>query len=285
MPIDFDQLRKPIRTMRKLLKKMPANPVPEDVHQFRTRSREIETILQALQVDSNRKARRILKPLRRLRRRAGDVRDMDVLTGYVAEIAREKGEEECLTQLLEYLGAKRRKYAKRFHSASQKEGKRLRRRLKRGQEKLARIQSRDRRAIPASVLQVAADLGTPTILNRSNLHPYRLKVKKLRNLFKLADAPDQQLLDMLGAVKDAIGQWHDWVELAAIAEKALDHGSQCKLIRRLKKISSDKYQSALREAEQLQKRYVPQAAGNKSTRWQAINPSAPMWSAAMKLAA
>jgi hypothetical protein len=42
-------------------------------------------------------------------------------------------------------------------------------------------------------------------LNKPNLHPYRLKVKELRNVLQMADNADQQeFITRLGEVKDAI---------------------------------------------------------------------------------
>jgi hypothetical protein len=58
--------------------------------------------------------------------------------------------------------------------------------------------------------------------------PTALKVKELRYVLQLSeDAQKQQLVNKLGAVKDAIGEWHDWEELIAIAANALSHGARC----------------------------------------------------------
>lgn len=80
MPLNANQTEKPLRKIRKLLKKMPAVPTPEDVHDFRTNSRRIEALLAAFSLDSKKNEQRILKRLSRLRKGAGRVRDMDVLT-------------------------------------------------------------------------------------------------------------------------------------------------------------------------------------------------------------
>jgi len=58
---------------------------------------------------------------------------------------------------------------------------------------------------------------------------------------RLAEKPgNQEFIDTLGAVKDAIGEWHDWEELVTIAAKVLDHGGRCKLMTKLKDISHQK---------------------------------------------
>src|SRR5256885_13729874 len=82
MALDSDQVQKPVRKLRKILKKISRNPSPAKVHDLRTRTRQIEAALGALALDSNRNGRKLLKSLSRVRKNAGRVRDMDVLISY-----------------------------------------------------------------------------------------------------------------------------------------------------------------------------------------------------------
>lgn len=289
MPVDFKRARKPARKLRKLIKKMPAQPTPEQVHDLRTSTRKMEATLQAFALDATGFGRRILKPLSRLRKRAGRVRDMDVFTAYITSIRPQNGEQDCTVQLLEHLGAQRRKYARKLHSASRQHGSQLRKRLKQAERKLCRAETRTQKngftAEPSSsALDLASELTAIPRLNHSNLHPFRLKVKELRNVLRLAQAPDEHLVESLGKVKDAIGEWHDWQELAGIAEKTLDHGAQCKLIRQLKATTREKYETALSEAEQLRERYLGSSAKQQRPSRSAV-PSEPVVRAAIKLVA
>ncbi len=106
-----------------------------------------------------------------------------------------------------------------------------------------------------------AELGrTPRHLGRQNLHPYRLKVKELRNVLRMAERhTDLEFVEALGQVKDAIGEWHDWQDLVATAEEILDHGSSCNVIRELKTRANDKYDYALRSAETLRRKYLQES--------------------------
>jgi hypothetical protein len=71
----------------------------------------------------------------------------------------------------------------------------------------------------------------------------------------MADNADQhEFIPRLGDVKDAIGEWHDWQELTAIAGDILDRGPRCQLLRELQRISEVKYQRALADA--LRKKYL-----------------------------
>ena len=292
MALDFRQIRKPVRKLRKLLKKMPALPSPEQVHDFRTNARRFEAILHAFAMDSSGIGRRTLKPLAKLRKRAGKVRDMDVLTAYAASVHPKNDEKECAVQLLEHLGAKREKKARELHSSLKKNGNLSRKRLKRTQNKFKKIERRRRSNgtglessnVPAAALEAAAELSDPARLDHSNLHPFRLKVKALRNILQLADSPDRQLMDLLGSTKDAIGEWHDWEELVAIAEKTLDHRSRCGLVRELKSIARQKYHTALQKAQELRRKELG-SPGRKNGRSQRSTPATPVLSAALTLAA
>ena len=83
MSLDPRQLGSRIQKLRKSLKNFSKNPTVEEVHDLRTRTRRVESILQALDLGSGGNERRILAGLKTLRKRAGKVRDMDVLTSDV----------------------------------------------------------------------------------------------------------------------------------------------------------------------------------------------------------
>ena len=86
MALNQDRWEKPFRKLRKALKNLPDEPSPEDVHDLRTRIRRIEAIMQALRLDDTRDRKRLLKSVASIRKRAGQVRDMDVLTGFAATL-------------------------------------------------------------------------------------------------------------------------------------------------------------------------------------------------------
>ena len=240
MQLDVDRLQKPVRKVRKFIKKVPRRPTPDEVHDLRTNMRRVQASVEALSLDSKRKGQRLLKDLARLRKRAGKVRDMDVLTGFASNV-HPKGEQGCVVQLLEHLGARREKYTKKLYTEVRQYGPALRKHLKR---------------TAASALRLSTELETPSRLSRTNLHPYRLKVKKLRNVLQMAQrANDDPFVESLGE-KDAIGEWHDWEELISIANDVLDHGPKCQLLRELKGNSWVKYKHALRLTENMRKKYL-----------------------------
>jgi CHAD domain-containing protein len=263
MALDVNKIQKPMRKIRKLLNEASDPPTPDEVHDLRTASRKLETSVQAMSLDSRRNEKRVLKRMGRLRKRAGKVRDMDVLIGYASTVPA-NGDDDCRLQLLAHLGAKRDKSANKLHAIMRQYAARLRPRLKRTSARVEKVldgKSKPPNAKPApaevaaSVLQLSSDLASPKRLGRTNLHPYRLKVKELRNLLQIADNPTQPaLVDQLSEVKDAIGEWHDWEELIAFATDVLDHKPACPLMSQLKRISNTKFEHALKLTETLRKK-------------------------------
>jgi hypothetical protein len=200
-------------------------------------------------------------------------RDMDVLTGFASSV-HPPGEEDCALQLLEHLGAKRRKYAKRLGAEVTNNGRLLRRRLRRaalqfdrrlnGQKKNSEAHAASE--LTASAMKLTADISDPPRLGRTNLHPYRLKVKELRDVLQASKrANGHPFLNSLGEVKDAIGEWHAWEELTSIATDVLDHGPKCQLTKTMKKISEAKYQHALELTEKMRKNFLQMSNRTKST--------------------
>ena len=291
MALDTDKIQKPVRKLRKLLKKNPKQPTPDQIHDLRTNTRRLEATVDALSLDSGRKGRRLLKDLASIRKRAGKVRDMDVLTSFASSV-RVDGEQDCKVQLLEHLGAQRRKHARKLHGTVAEYGGSARNHLKQTSRRLDRdLSNNSKDADPAGVssqvtataLKMESELAAPTRLGRDNLHPYRLQVKELRNILKLAsNADNEEFIETLGKVKDAIGEWHDWEELLATAKDVLDHGGRCKLLRELKGISEQKYEEALADAEKMRRKYLRVSAKNRR---QPGQPAEAVWQATRAIAA
>src|SRR5690242_2075267 len=142
MALDVERIEKPVRKLRKLLKKAPKNPTPDKVHDLRTNSRRLQTAVEAFALDSRGNERRLLKGLRRLRKRAGKIRDMDVLIGHALTV-KPNGEQDCVVQLLEHLGAIRARQAKKLHDEMVQKGTPLRTRLKRSQARIKKLATKN----------------------------------------------------------------------------------------------------------------------------------------------
>lgn len=259
MPVDQNKLQSPLRGLRKLLKKFPSQASPEQVHKLRTHSRRVEAIMHALSLDQDPDARPMLDAISAIRKKAGKVRDMDVLTSYAATL-HDHAEEECLIQLLEHLGSERLRLSQKLINTIDRKAGRARRGLKDYSETIGRRfgagekESASTQETMAVVLQMSAEVSAWPKLNRGNLHAFRLKIKELRCVLQLAEKPDVQFIDFLGQVKDAIGEWHDWNQLAVLSADILGQ-SRLKLVQRIREIAATKFQSALRLANRLRAKY------------------------------
>lgn len=275
MSLDPSNVRKAVRKLRTSVCRLPADPPAEEVHALRTRCRRVEALTKALHLDRERTGKRILKAIAPLRKRAGRVRDMDVLAGIVSKLIID-GEKDCQSRLLEHLGAERTKYGKKLGNAliggKDRAGRAIRRyekyldktlRLPNGAEK---PQSNWATHTAAAALELWAELTDWPALGGENLHRFRLKVKELRYILELEKVPPASSIDTLGEVKDAIGEWHDWLTLTRIARKVLNHGSECELLRRIDSTAKEKFAVALAAANKMREHYLAETGGDPSHR-------------------
>src|SRR5256885_2307211 len=191
MALDADHISSACRRIVKFLKKAPKRGTPKQVHGLRASIRRIEAAVESLLPNLKRSDRILMRNLGRVRKRAGKVRDMDVLTAHVASLQLTKQEEGCAVELLQFLGMQRYKNSRRLHNVAKNE-RQLRKDIKKLSSRLAnRIAasgSNGARDVPAdamaTTMQLLVDLKRPSTLTPRNLHPYRLKVKKLRDVVR-----------------------------------------------------------------------------------------------------
>ncbi len=188
----------------------------------------------ALQLNERRGGKRLSKAVATICSRAGKVRDMDVLLEFAATLSG-CDDEQCLLQLLAHLRAQRDKSVRKFHSMIEETRKQTSQDLKQFEHYLqkhsdnAAWHDSKQQAWEAETAENAREsvrifLDWPK-LSEKNLHPFRLQVKQMINLLVLLEAPKKRLFHRLDVTKDAIGEWHDWTILAAIASKVLNHQS------------------------------------------------------------
>jgi CHAD domain-containing protein len=108
----------------------------------------------------------------------------------------------------------------------------------------------------ASALQLSGELEKFSTLGRRNLHEYRIQGKQLRYVLQMAKPADEELVQALSDMQDAIGEWHDWEELIGIAKEVLDHGAKCGLLRELQQKADAAFDEGLRVAESVRNRFL-----------------------------
>ncbi len=277
MAIVFERLQKPLRQLRRLLRCLQADPVPAEVHRLRTRVRQVEAIVAALPpaadgpvtvsrpATAGKLARRLLKSIRPVRKAAGRVRDMDVLCAHALTLQQEPYR-DAVARLVERLQLSRKKYAAELLDVVDRRRKAARGHLSQYAKELAgaddagpRARATEQQAQQAAA-RLTAELSRWPRLTARNVHSFRLKVKELRAVLQLLPTAERKFVDALGTVKEKIGEWHDWQQLAITAAEAPDAQQDGALLARIKKTGRQKLRAALAAAEALRKNYLERPA-------------------------
>jgi CHAD domain-containing protein len=232
----------PLRRESRLLKKLSTAPSADQVHRFRTTARRIEALLATVFDKLPKNERKLLKQLKRVRRHAGRVRDLDVQIGNLQELHLGR-EDNCKQQVLRYLRERRRKAMRRLLEVLDRPTiVRLQKRLQRAAKHVSeaapdnsnRQKRADARELAARRLQKLQD---ELPISEKNLHEYRLRCKRLRYTLELsADSDAPHLIAQLKNIQDVVGNWHDSVVLLATAESVVNHDGSCPLLAALRNV-------------------------------------------------
>ena len=267
MKLQPEQVEKPLLKLRKQFKQFPASPAPEEVHSVRTNTRRVEATMTALGLNRDKKSRRLLKLITPVRKAAGKVRDMDVLIGDTLKLSADPGREAVIF-LVEHLAKMRVQNARKLNDVVSRRRQDLRRCLK-YEAKLMRKRLNgssfdlDDETAPHILI---TELSHWPNLNEGNLHLFRIRIKELRYMLQLGPKTVGRLVDELGEVKDAVGEWHDWVELLKIAGKALTDEKDREVLTKIEQIGTEKLGQALTIANRVRGRYFGVPDGRKASR-------------------
>jgi CHAD domain-containing protein len=237
------------------------DPEVEEVHRLRTGTRRVEATLETLAREAGARGlgkaaeearQRWLRQLKKVRRAAGVVRDLDVHRDLLAENFVPTGSSESKTVARELAVATGpNEFAALAAQAQALDGwlknrrtaaaadlcttldKHVSRLLEVEQQFMAAMEQRrsssSRTHRPAARLALEDYLrvvdGMP-LLDKENLHDFRKGAKKARYVADSEenDPPAKAIAKTIKAVQDAIGEWHDWEVLASEAREALDQG-------------------------------------------------------------
>ena len=245
MPIAPERTRAVFSKLERDLVKLFTERHPESVHTFRTGTRRLQTLLEDLCSDRDRKRKKLLKMLARIRRRAGKVRDLDVQLAALRNLKAPQ-EPRRKTQLMQGLLDLRAEHDKRLRKALSKETVReIRKRLKRAGRELNLAAARDPLAVARQLLdQAPRPVGSPSEVL---LHQYRILTKRARYAAEFAaksPEADEFILQMR-RMQDALGDWHDWLMLTQSATKRLGDSQHSPLIAVLRNVTGAKSRRAV----------------------------------------
>jgi CHAD domain-containing protein len=226
------------------LTKLSSNPQPKSVHQFRTAARRVETFLSELTPQPDRKQRKLLKSISKLRRRAGRVRDLDVQIAAVRSL-KVSDQPAIKTQLLQSMAEMRSMREERLLQLLDKKTVRELHRRLRQEHDLAPQRAHDFKMMPPSRLANLATHSGP--ITEKLLHRFRIEGKKMRYIAELAaDNPNaQHAVEELKRMQDVLGEWHDWLTLDATVSKILPKHVNSPLLAAISNIKRAKYRDAL----------------------------------------
>jgi len=257
-------MKQPARKLRKSLKSLPRDLPIAYVHGLRTQTGRLEAIIAASVLERKKLARQLLKTLKPVRKAAGEVRDMDVLAAKARTLTGRRN--DSVARLVEHLVDTRIESARALLQTLAKRQKKTRRSLKGfakqvGQKSSAK--SSGARAKPArnwlkddAASRLAAELNQWPELNAENLHSFRLKVKELLYVLHLVRNADVEFIEALGKAKEEIGDWHDWHQLAVIAERKLDLQKDRAALNRIEETGKNKLEKALVAARSIKDRVL-----------------------------
>ena len=273
MADELERVRKALRELGKALQSLHGDPTPNDVHKLRTASRRLESIATVLETIDEKKSRRLVKSIEPLRKAAGGVRDMDVLTANARKLAR-YGAAESVKHLVSHLETARQQNAAELQRVVHRRRKAaledlkaysapVRAALNRAKSQRAKSIARsgaDRSQIEETIhsaaMSAVRELGDWEPLDSSNLHEFRLKVKHLRYTLQLDANADPSLVEALGHVQRSIGNWHDWQQMKEIASEVLVLEKHQALLGRIDAILKRRLDGALKAANSLRRKYL-----------------------------
>ena len=293
MPLDAQRVLKPLQKVHKALGHPSRHLTPEGVHKLRTQCYRVESMLRALSLNHEGNGAQLLQAIEPIRKRAGKVRDMDVLIGLAATLPNGNASEPFI-QLVEDLGIRHDRYLGKLEKTLYRQRGPARRKLKRcmkGIDKelaasMSNVADQWRRNAVTHTLDLSSELAGWPMLRADNLHPFRLKVKELRYVLQLSSDSDRKFIDALGEVKDAIGEWHDWSELAAVAAEVLGDQGRDSFSKRVASVVQSKSHHAFAVATHLRRQFfgMPQAK-HQGRRTRRPKIKTPVLSTAARLAA
>jgi CHAD domain-containing protein len=176
---------------------------------------------------------------------AGRVRDLDVEISALRSLKIQQ-EPVRKSQLMRTLADERGKHEKKLVKALDKKAvAEVRKRLKRTAGTLEIPKNLNPTAVAIKkITQVKFDENAIT---EETLHHFRVVAKRARYIAELASLSSERtrLIEQLRRMQDAAGDWHDWAELAARAEKLFGGVQDSALVAALRNVTRAKFRQAV----------------------------------------
>jgi CHAD domain-containing protein len=245
MSVDREKRPAAFLQLSRLLNKLATQPSPKNVHRFRTLGRRVEALVGEAEADPGRNTRKLLKLLSKQRKRAGDVRDLDVQISALRNLKipqDPQGKSRLLRSLIEERVRREKKLTRSFRNQTVVQ---IHKRLKRAQKELSF--PRGDGAL-AHALHIFHDVGADrSPVDEAKLHHYRIAGKRARYVAELAEknAESRHVIQELKRLQDSIGDWHDWWKLSERAQEEFGDVTNSAVVSALRHVTRLKYRQAL----------------------------------------
>jgi CHAD domain-containing protein len=256
------------RKLARMLRANRTSPDAKSVHQLRTTVRRIETFAASVGVSEGKGFSKFQKLLSEIFDKAGRVRDLDVQLEALSTISLPSVEDDK-TLLHNYLQRQRVKRSRKLAETVDAEMmKRIPKRQRKA--KLAVLQAVKEGPSARPVIDLKKEIVPFLEKLRANnfdtqtLHELRLDVKRVRYAAEAAGERGEEIVAMLKPVQDAIGNWHDWLNLIQTADKVLVpmHGHPLMTILRSKVRA--RFSDAIASLKSLDERLTEVLQGNEA---------------------
>jgi CHAD domain-containing protein len=249
MPATDKKKPNPLAQLRRILREVSRDPKPKLVHQLRTTIRRTEALWQAHRLEASEKPNALARQLAKLRRRAGKIRDLDIQVKLLGSL-NVGGNSAAKARLKEALEEERGRREKKLISELDSKG------LKKLLKRLSHVHSLVNDASPASPKSAQVEREWNNLkagavkletFSPEQLHEFRIRCKKIRYTAELLPQTSEtaRFIQQLKTMQDAVGEWHDWLNLAQTAEHELS-SSERALLSAIRNIAQAKFREALR---------------------------------------
>ncbi|MGB9106216.1 MAG: CHAD domain-containing protein [Terriglobales bacterium] len=229
---------------------------PERVHLIRTTARRLEALPETLGSGADGKERKLRKRLKRLRRKAGGVRDIDVQIAALRKLKIGR-EQERKARLMQALNEKRSQREQGLAKAlADKNVQKVRKALQRWSAGISSTTkpepaasaavAREDDAVAAALRMFASLARQVRTLTPENLHAYRTRCKRIRYVAEMAGnvSEAKRIVNQLKRMQDAAGDWHDWQTLTQTAESLFSRALASGLVAALRNVTNAKFVQA-----------------------------------------
>ncbi len=253
-----DRTDKLFRQLQALPGKILRDPDAKLVHDLRTSARRVEALL-----GLNDEHRKLARRLRKLRKAAGKVRDLDVQIKAAEELDLAVGKREQARLLLTLRKQRRERYERLRKQVKEHADKGFLRRLNDARstwKPQAEVLAKS--AADALPRELAALRVTASGVTESNLHAFRLASKRARYLAEAShERAAQTIVTELKRVQDAIGAWHDTLVLTESAEEIVTGAGRATFLAALRAHRRSLLTQALRTVAELNARLASRTLG------------------------